>query len=845
MAAKHDFPFILSPNLGCPHLWSLEEVRDSVSMVLALSCRECSASPEHLLSTIRLSLKPSFPDRGPSRPIPLAVVGEPMEIPDWDTLPGRLDVDATRKRINKMLHYDVLNGGGRYWSVEVKIDFQGKRFIRSRFLERERNSGKWLPTLFDLVLRDEASGFECVNHHAVQFVETFERECCFVHLTDLHLARRNDEILEEVLSVKTERSPSQITYSYVNFNNNFRKFVKAANDMRRNSELHFIVITGDIVDFAFCGWEPSANEAENNWKTFIEIVLGKRERADGKDIPGLKVAIFTSTGNHDWRKWPYDPLWLKYYDIYGLEKNEIKNYSYRSFDALVHGKERENLEEQMFQDLSKTYNRGALKYLAKFRGWFYRLSKWMNELLKSPSALATAAVAIGLAGWKLFDCVLLWALAVIPLFFEWLADKFCKRMIRLAVDFPLYADSMAIEYYLKQINPYLDYAFRWGEHLFVVMDSGSDVFTGKFLDEKDASNIKKMSVWDHILGGSPDSRGFDSAHLYYNWSQIVWLEKVLTALRPPRGPNSPEEEDEAKRTFIFVHAPPLNVEDSIQSVMKHFWESARGRKKWVRRWECDLTYGTLNHYVSQFLYMCLGYKESVVPYNRAKRLCREVDIVFSGHAHRNIEFRGKIEFGERRSCQDEIRIYCDKYNEIFEEQPIGSQPDWWKDHRPLFVQTAACGLKGKDETCPPYFRKVRLNEHGNVTTFEICNLREVRARFPRQLGCLELWLRSDRFCRFCIWFYSISCRLSRLLKDFGCSIVKFVRRIWHGLRTCRLKTWITIIFIVVSIVLCMHPGMRHEVAALMTKLQTELREAMGFITALATKLQEVIRAICK
>ncbi len=604
---------------------------------------------------------------------------------------------------------------------QVKSDSLLEKAKRTQKTEKTEKAHKCLPTLYDLVLISQSSGREQINYHAVQFVETFDRECNFIHLTDLHLARRNDEILDEVLSVKAERSPSEIKEKYVNFNNNFRNFVGEANKKWKTGELDFVVITGDIVDFAFCGWEPSANEAENNWKTFIEIALEDPRSPRGDECPGIRVAIFTSTGNHDWRKWPYNPSLLNYPEIYGLKKNELRNYSFRSFDALRHGKEREKLEEQMFQDLSKTYNRAALKDIPGFQSWYRKIIDWWHELLQSPPTLA--ALTFG-GGW-----LLKYVGAVLPLIGKLLLDWLARRTIRFVVDFPLYADSIALQYYLKHINPYLDYGFKWGAHSFIVMDSGSDVFTGEFLDEKDASNIKKMSVVQHILGGSPDSRGFDSAHLYYNWSQIVWLEKVLPALHPPKQLNPPKKKSEGRRTFIFVHAPPLNVEDSIQSVMKLLWESSRRSTKWIPRSECDLTYGTLNHYVSQFLYMCLGFRESD-GYCNVQEKSEKVDIVFSGHAHRNIEFRGKIESEGTDVCQDEIRIYCDKYNELFSAQSKGNQRDWWEEHKPFFVQTAACGLAGLDETCPPYFRMVHLDKVGNVTTFEIRNLRDGRVTFP-------------------------------------------------------------------------------------------------------------------
>lgn len=116
----------------------------------------------------------------------------------------------------------------------------------------------------------------------------------------------------------------------------------------------------------------------------------------------------------------------------------------------------------------------------------------------------------------------------------WLVKKLIQKMLRryidLIIDNPLHAEALALHYYLKHINPYLDYVFQYGEHCFIVMDTGSDVFNGQLLDGKTINDIGRISIEDNLLGGSPDSRAFDSEQKHYNWSQIVWLEKVLSSI---------------------------------------------------------------------------------------------------------------------------------------------------------------------------------------------------------------------------------------------------------------------------------------------------------------------------
>jgi hypothetical protein len=65
------------------------------------------------------------------------------------------------------------------------------------------------PTLYDLILREKEGKEERVNYHAIQIVRSTRRGCKFIHLTDIHSAKKNDEILDEALTLKRERPRGQ------------------------------------------------------------------------------------------------------------------------------------------------------------------------------------------------------------------------------------------------------------------------------------------------------------------------------------------------------------------------------------------------------------------------------------------------------------------------------------------------------------------------------------------------------------------------------------------------------------------------------------------------------------
>jgi hypothetical protein len=240
------------------------------------------------------------------------------------------------------------------------------------------------------------------------------------------------------------------------------------------------------------------------------------------------------------------------------------------------------------------------------------------------------------------------------------------------------------------------------------MDTGADIFIGQFLDGKQIKHIKKMSIRDNILGGSPDTRAFDDEQIYYNWEQIVWLERVMAFVS--------KNQNDSSKMFVFLHSPPINSPDDKKFDEKkdELIESKRNKPDfehaWISKGECYLTFGTINHYLSQFFYLCSGYRESELVKPDVDRNLKPVDIVFSGHAHRNIEFR--IE----KDNNHNIRIYLDRYSENYDyKKPY----EWWGKGSPVMVQTASCSIAGRNDKHPPYYRKVVLDADKGITGFKV------------------------------------------------------------------------------------------------------------------------------
>jgi len=423
------------------------------------------------------------------------------------------------------------------------------------------------------------------------------------------------------------------------------------------------------------------------------------------------VPIFTSTGNHDWRLHPYDPSLMEKNETFGLKKKELENYNYKSFDSTEYPEDkRARLSREITSNAFKKLNIDAFT-----DKWKVSLAKFLSSKAKTWVLGTMAGLGLGGASVSYYRMDELTYSGIIVLLglLVWLIKRIfieskIGKLVDLIIDNPLHAEAKALHYYFKHINPYLDYAFQYGGHSFIVMDTGADVFIGQLLDGKEMKRIKKMSIEDNILGGSPDSRAFDSEQNHYSWSQIVWLDKVLSVY-------DKNDMDGNKRTLIFLHAPPINLKYDNDFVYRKLWERKRPVQKWISRDDCNLTYGTINHYLSQFFYLCMGYREGELTKEMVEPSLTKVDLVFSGHAHRNIEFRLKQEWVGADS-KHEIRIYSDEYSQLLDDN---NPYQWWEDHRPVIVQTAACGPKGETDKDPPYFRKVTIDAKGQISDFRV------------------------------------------------------------------------------------------------------------------------------
>ncbi|MHA1733931.1 MAG: metallophosphoesterase family protein [Promethearchaeota archaeon] len=199
--------------------------------------------------------------------------------------------------------------------------------------------------LFDLMYVNPKRAVN-TNYHSVCI--TRERDWSdftFYQFSDLHVAKRNDEVFDLVATRKykdvdfslriedeLKRADNRLFFDERlrrsmeffaflnranNFNNNLRQMISYANREANQGRLDFIVFTGDLVDYLkiriLGGRVP---EKRNNWQFLHHLLVGHG------DEEGLEVPVFTVVGNHDFR--------LNSYRIWGYTRFNIAS-EFRAF----------------------------------------------------------------------------------------------------------------------------------------------------------------------------------------------------------------------------------------------------------------------------------------------------------------------------------------------------------------------------------------------------------------------------------------------------------------------------------------------------------------------------------
>jgi hypothetical protein len=725
MADKR-LPRILSPNLGCPQIVTLDALESSGTGIVLVGRRG-----ESDWTGLHAQAVPSYALEGREFTLTLS----DQEELDNDELPQRFnDVSESRFLISTTLRSSIFKEKAQFWRFRIrprnKLDDTHMRSVQ----------GSARPTLYDLVLY---RGNEAIHKapHAL-CLRPPAPEVRFIHLTDLHVAERNDLLAQEANSTVVPKL-GDAPLTVLNFNDRLREFIQHANALADAGELDFVLALGDLVDFVNLGFGKS-EPGDNNWRVFEEILTGSGDESV-RGNPGLRVPVFTTTGNHDWRTYPYPPEFCS--AIFGMGKKDLENFDFLYSDSdEAAGAKISEVQSKLVSEGSPLLVRswwglvvGSLLRWTQI-GWD-RLStralalagKGLRQfLLKAVSgSLAAAGIVIG-AAWPQ------WARHILQYFFpHGLTPHAVRDLIGLLILLLLFVELLRFliedwvrdtlrdkitgligiesgvgglyDYFLK-FNPYFNYSFRVENCYFLILDTSHDALTAQSFWDNGGKKLRRLKVRDNILGGSPESMAFYPPNEYYPYSQIAWLEAVLDCIK--RTHHQLPETDRHCRIIVGLHAPPANLspKDRERADKLLSWQGSPVLLR--RRWPCsfDVHYGTVNHYVSEFFYLCLGFRESALETPTGPG----VDMVLSGHVHWNIDFQLRRPVGATHAQGWKPLVYYGDFSARV-EQHQGKPNCWWE---PLILQTAACGPPSEVDDQNPYFRYITVDQNLGIRTLQ-------------------------------------------------------------------------------------------------------------------------------
>lgn len=303
---KHikQLPWILlvRPNLGQPLLLSPDNLEN-----FEITFAGTSEQPPHPNNLLRMLQAPSLSQ--PARiTLTLAQNGasvmpiQPKEVVSVIPYSRRDKHDPPRTAREHQYK------AGFRWEARVRVGLDSRDIVRL-------GAYGW-PRMFDIKWwhrRKEPSFL----YHSIYVSNLHEKsEVNFLHITDTHVARRNDLIPEVLSETRNRHEARRLRLRYNNFNDNLRAMIRFAD----KEKVDFIVVTGDLIDHYHDGLLVKLNHARwthtdydagergerggwfgippqksSNFREFVEIVTGQDGRGEA-----LKCPIFCIPGNHDY-----------------------------------------------------------------------------------------------------------------------------------------------------------------------------------------------------------------------------------------------------------------------------------------------------------------------------------------------------------------------------------------------------------------------------------------------------------------------------------------------------------------------------------------------------------------
>lgn len=174
-------------------------------------------------------------------------------------------------------------------------------------------------SLYNIAVRTPGAGAAAIGMHAIYARKDWDK-FGILHATDIHVTGRADAIFSTLRGMGRNESAE----AFNNHNDGFRDFIRYANHLHDKGLVDLIVATGDLVDYQYEVDGNTVNDLGGSFLLFERIMCGASPSPRGTPVEELRVPIFTTLGNHDYRKIPYGLL--VDVDIPVLKDHEISGY---------------------------------------------------------------------------------------------------------------------------------------------------------------------------------------------------------------------------------------------------------------------------------------------------------------------------------------------------------------------------------------------------------------------------------------------------------------------------------------------------------------------------------------
>lgn len=588
-------------------------------------------------------------------------------------------------------------------------------------------------TLYHLMFKMDSGRYFPFSPNAVYARDSW-KDFGLIHATDIHVAKRIDGFKDKLRAAKAKYKRTDLDEGIKhlnNWNDGFRDLVRYANFLHKEGILDGIIATGDIVDYQYEAGQSKLGGG--NFEFLKQLILGQSEYPDGDfKVEALKVPIFTTLGNHDYRSNPYKlfaaatPGGSDVISIYVIKQYSEFNLTIDEGDAIQDGRAPVFVNQSFGNPVKNYYGRDNISLLEALRA----------IEIKQPHA------------------------------------------------------------YFNFINPEKSYIVELGKHRLVMLDSGPDTGLpeGRWDAFKIGMGYGGENK-QTSRRGAPNSVGFGNKELQLtnraqketspNGLLIIGTHSPLFNPQGSEFPHyfreteHPKADEKEVANYLRRQVPTLTYQTDqqlhndllLKRVKKDFKDWPLTGTKYFKSGthENYLDDGVSRGKTEQFLKICAGLENG----SENGDAIRPVDLILYGHRHTRVEMRIKYDFAKKElqyfndfytdnptsyyssnKYMNEtgyykrvyIRIreqadpnpYDKKFGEIADpfwgrvplltippySNPLNKSKDpvkWWQQHRPLFIQGAPLGpsdnntRQDKDE-----------NENKSDPTFEGCRLIIVR-----------------------------------------------------------------------------------------------------------------------